>query len=525
MSLVQASNISLQFENGDKLFSGISCQLHARRVGLVGRNGVGKTLFAAVLAKQIEPSLGTVKLQARTQVYSQLPISNQFNSVTIAEFLGVNAVLEALEKVAAGHCEPYWFDIIGEQWQLESELHALLTELGLPPDSTQLYGALSGGQQARLQLWKLFQSDAELLILDEPSNHLDRGSKHWLVDQLARFSGHVLLISHDRTLLRGMEQIWELSSLGLTQYGGNYDFYVEQKAQEVNAVDRQLKTVQREEKMLAVQAQRNREKADKRAAKGKQMRKQGGMPKIVLNAMRSSATASESGRVKQQQSQRENVQHKIQLLQQRREQLKPLTMSLRDVEAKKAGLVSIINGVLPFGVSCVLNLDVSTKDKVHIQGDNGSGKSTLLKAIRGSVSLTQGEIKVNAPVYYLDQYFGLLLTEQSMLENITYFCLGMSETEARTLLAGIGFRRDDVHRRVSVLSGGEKMKLAMLVVSHQADQPLLLLDEPDNHLDIASKLVLAEALNRFSGAFLLISHDDEFAAECGVTKTLSLSHY
>lgn len=524
MPLVQASNISLQFDNGDKLFSGISCRLHAKRVGLVGRNGVGKSLFASILAKQIAPTQGAVILQARTQVYTQLPRSNQFNSLTIAEFLGVNAVLEALEKVATGHCEPLWFEIIGDQWQLENELHALLTELGLPPDFTLLCGELSGGQRARLQLWKLFQSDAELLILDEPSNHLDKGSRQWLVDRLARFSGHVLLISHDRTLLRQMEQIWELSSLGLTQYGGNYDFYVEQKTQEVNAIDRQLKNVQREQKLLVVQAQRNREKADKRATKGKQLRKQGGMPKIVLNAMRSNATASESGRVKQQQSQRENVQHKMQSLQQRREQLKAVTMSLREVEVKKAALVSIITGILPFGTSCVLNLDVSKCDKVHIQGDNGSGKSTLLKVIRGSVLLTQGEIKVNAPVYYLDQYFSLLLTEQSMLENITYFCLGMSETEARTLLAGIGFRRDDVHRRVSVLSGGEKMKLAMLVVSHQADQPLLLLDEPDNHLDIASKLMLAEALNRFNGAFLLISHDDEFTAECGVTKTLLLSH-
>ncbi|MEF1341219.1 ATP-binding cassette domain-containing protein, partial [Vibrio rotiferianus] len=162
-------------------------------------------------------------------------------------------------------------------------------------------------------------------------------------------------------------------------------------------------------------------------------------------------------------------------------------------------------------------------DKVHLLGKNGCGKSTLLKTMLGKFSLQSGELKINTPFYYLDQHFGAIQPEISMLGNLMQHCEGMKESDARTLLAGIGFRRDSVFRLGSVLSGGEKMKLAMLIVSHQPTQPLLLLDEPDNHLDLDSKIMLAQALSAYRGGFILISHDQDFAAESGVSRSIELS--
>lgn len=157
-----------------------------------------------------------------------------------------------------------------------------------------------------------------------------------------------------------------------------------------------------------------------------------------------------------------------------------------------------------------------------MKGENGSGKSTLLNVLLGKAILDDGEIQVNTSFYYLDQHFTLIYVQSSVLDNVLTLCPNVLETDARVLLAGIGFRKDSVYRLVDHLSGGEKMKLAMLVVSHQERQPLLLLDEPDNHLDIESKFLLAETLSSYNGAYILVSHDKSFVKKCGLTNELKL---
>lgn len=140
--------------------------------------------------------------------------------------------------------------------------------------------------------------------------------------------------------------------------------------------------------------------------------------------------------------------------------------------------------------------------------------------LAGNNLLKHGECRVNAPLRMLDQHFGMIQSELSMLDNLLQQCRGITVSEARILLAGIGFRRDSVFRLGRVLSGGEKMKLAMLIVSHQPEQPFLLLDEPDNHLDLESKISLAQALLKYRGGYILISHDHDFVTESGVQRTI-----
>ena len=179
--------------------------------------------------------------------------------------------------------------------------------------------------------------------------------------------------------------------------------------------------------------------------------------------------------------------------------------------------------MLAFGSSQPVNLQVGEGDKLHLQGGNGSGKSTLLKTLTGRLPLQAGELHVNTPLCYLDQHFSSVLPTLSLLDNLLQQCPALSESDARTLLAGIGFRRDSVFNPAETISGGEKMKLAMLIVSHQPQQPFLLLDEPDNHLDLNAKILLAAALNRYQGGFILISHDTAFADEAGVKSAYQLT--
>ncbi|KPM93971.1 elongation factor 3 [Vibrio alginolyticus] len=523
MPVLQAFNVSHQFDNGDTLFQSISCSMTKRRVGLVGRNGIGKSLLASILAGEIQPASGVVTAPSSFMMYCQQPSDLLSGQQSIAQFLGKDAVLHALKQIEQGDVSEHWFELVGEQWDIELKLKQQLAAMGLPQDPDFSCARLSGGQLARLQLWQLFENETDLLILDEPSNHLDTEAKQWLIESMTHFSGAILLISHDRELLREMEEIWELSGLGLQAFGGNYDVYAEKKRTELQAVERQLAQVDKQKKRLAEQAQKNREKADQRAAQGNKLRKGGSQPKILLDGKKDSATASASNRNKNEQLRQAHLQAKEQALKSRHEQLKAQKLYLTDNPNRSRKVLSIQECILPFGNSTPITLQIFANDKVHLKGRNGCGKSTLLKTLLGELSLQSGELQVNTPLYYLDQHFGAVNPNLSLLENVMESCQEMTESEARTLLAGIGFRRDAVFRLGRLLSGGEKMKLAMLIVSHQNSQPLLLLDEPDNHLDLESKIMLSQALNTYKGGFVLISHDQDFASESGVLRQIELT--
>lgn len=517
MPILQANQVSYQFANGETLFADISVTLQHRRVGLVGRNGSGKSLLARLLMGELSPTSGHAIRLGSALRYSQLPSELLNGQVSIARFLDLEPALHALTQIEAGACDDQWFELVGERWSLKQDLQADLLAMGLPADVFFSCAQLSGGQLAKLQLWKLFQSQAQLLVLDEPSNHLDHAGRLWLCEQIRQFQGHVLLVSHDRMLLREMEQIWELSSLGLTQYGGNYDHYFAQKQQHAAAIERQLDSVHKQQKALQRQSQRNKEKANQRAAQGMKTRRSGSQPKILLNGLRDKATLSRSHRLKNEAGRSEKLQQKEQALQSRQEQGHDYKLYMESATQKGGQLLSIVAGKLPFVQTQPIHLQLYHGDKVWLEGDNGCGKSTLLKVIQGKQVLLEGSCQINVPVYYLDQHFALLPNLMSMLEAMQQMCCGISESDARTLLAGIGMRRDDVYRRIEQLSGGEKMKLAMLIVSHQANAPLLLLDEPDNHLDLDAKILLAKTLAHYRGALILVSHDHDFVTQVGVT--------
>ncbi|WP_210473523.1 ABC-F family ATP-binding cassette domain-containing protein [Vibrio crassostreae] len=519
MPTILANNLSFQLDTGEWLFKDITFNLSTRLTGLVGRNGAGKSLLLSLLTGQTQPASGSVSRQGSIGFYSQLPSDLLDREINIADFLGINEKLNALRAIEQGSCELEHFNIVGDDWGLQESTQQLLATLKITSELTTPCNTLSGGQLALLQLHRLFTSNHDMLILDEPSNHLDNDGRNWLLMQCQQFEGKVLVVSHDRSLLRHMEGIYHLNSLGLRFYKGNYDDYFKQISSQNEALDKQITHHQSEKRRLERQAQANKEKAQQREAQGNRLRKSGSQPKILLDAMNDKAGRTQGASAISQNNLKEQNQDKLQFLKEQQEQLKPQALYLQQSNSKKKNaLLTVEDCRLEYGAGTTIHFSLSQGERCYLTGANGCGKSTLLKAIHNEHSNYTGTIKRLGSTVYLDQHFGLLDTNDTMFDSLMAHSCSMTESNARTLLAGIGFRRDSVYRKVAHLSGGEKMKLAMLIVSHKQDSPLLLLDEPDNHLDIDSKQILASALRDYQGAFILVSHDTDFVEEVGVSQ-------
>ncbi|WP_061018279.1 ATP-binding cassette domain-containing protein [Vibrio splendidus] len=519
MPTILANNLSFQLNTGEWLFKDITFNLSTRLTGLVGRNGAGKSLLLSLLVGQKQPTTGSVSRQGSIGFYSQLPSELLDSEINIADFLGITEKLNALQAIEQGSCEIQHFNIVGDDWDLQESIQQLLATLKITSELTTPCNTLSGGQLALLQLHRLFTSNHDILILDEPSNHLDSDGRNWLLEQCQLFEGKILIVSHDRSLLRNMEGIYHLNSLGLRFYKGNYDDYFKQMSSQSEALDKQIAHHQSEKKRLERQAQANKEKAQQRESQGNRLRKSGSQPKILLDAMKDKAGQSQAASAISQRNLIDQNQHKLQSLKEQKERLKPQALYLQQSNSKKKNaLLTVEDCRLDYGSGAAIHFSLSQGEQCYLTGANGCGKSTLLKAIHNEHTNYTGIIKRLGSTVYLDQHFGLLDTHDTMFDSLMIHSDELTESDVRTLLAAIGFRRDSVYRKVAHLSGGEKMKLAMLIVSHKQDSPLLLLDEPDNHLDIDSKQILASALREYRGAFILVSHDVDFVEEVGVSQ-------
>ncbi|MBF7073632.1 ABC-F family ATP-binding cassette domain-containing protein [Glaciecola sp. MH2013] len=524
MAHLHIQKLSYSHHSGENLFKDLHFTLPNGRTALVGRNGVGKSLLISLIKhsalcgdsdNKAQETLssgqmtGSIDCSVLPRILEQRVIAKDTiensNQTSLAEVFGVANKLKALKAIEKGSIDPAHFELVGDDWALQEQLNALIGD-----DNIQLndpVSRFSGGELMKLSLIKLFSEldKNDILILDEPSNHLDLETKHWLVNKVMQLPCKTMIVSHDKLLLDTCDQVAELSANEIKLFTGNFDAYLEHSLQQKAAAERHLHQLDTQKKTALKQAQRDKEKAQKRASRGEKSAAKGGLPRVVANA-RSSKSESSAAKTKAQHEAKQR-QLSVEL-----SALKPkskdseICFRFSETTDKKRCLLKLDtfqNGHM----SQAISIAVYHGEHWYLPGKNGSGKSSFLKSIAK-----------NKNTLYIDQNCSFMNSDYSLLEVLSQSLPESSELSFRTLLAGNGFKGEHVHKKVDMLSGGEKMRLAMLIASSSTNS-LLLLDEPDNHLDFVSKGLLARALSVFTGAYILVSHDEYFVGQCGVSNT------
>ena len=474
------------------------------KAALIGNNGAGKTTLLRIIMEEISADSGQVviakdkkigylaqyqDIHGHHTIYEELMTTKQY-------ILDMEDKIRSLEQemkyVAGDKLESLMnsYTRLTHQFELEngyaykSEIVGVLKGLGFEEED---YGKqienLSGGQKTRVALGKLLISKPDILLLDEPTNHLDMESIAWLETYLLNYPGAVFIVSHDRYFLdKVVTKIVEIEAAQMRMYEGNYSAYALKKAQlrdaQYKAYLNQHREIKHQEAVITKLRSFNREKSIKRAESRVKM-----LDKI------------------------QRIEKPIEIDNQMRISLEPRFISGNDVLTVE-GLSKSFPGQTLF---TDINFEIKRGERVALIGNNGTGKTTILKILNGIVAADAGRFALGSKVQigYYDQEHHVLHMEKTIFQEISDTYPTLTETEIRNMLAAFLFTGDDVFKLISSLSGGERgrVSLAKLMLS---EANFLILDEPTNHLDIASKEILEEALNSYTGTVLYVSHDRYF---------------
>ena len=502
--ILSCQNISKAFVE-NQVLKNVSFHIEDHeKAAIVGINGAGKTTLLRIIVGEMTPDDGQVVL-ARDKTLGYLAQNSTVDtSHTIyEELLSVKADLlrleekirecennmkhadgDALEDLMKQYTSLTHAFETGGGYLYRSELVGVLKGLGFTEDEfSKPVATLSGGQKTRVALGRLLLQNPDLIILDEPTNHLDMTSIAWLETYLLNYKGAVLIVSHDRYFLdRIAGKVIEIDQSKATTFMGNYSDYAVKKEQlrvaAWNAYMNQQREIKHQEEVIEKLKSFNREKSIKRAESREKM----------LDRIEVIEKPSE-------------VRTDMKLT------LTPRILSGNDVLTVEHLSKSFDSHKLFTDV----NFEIKRGEHVAIIGDNGSGKTTLLKILNGLVPADQGTFRLgsNVEIGYYDQEHHVLHSEKTLFEEISDDYPYLNNTQIRNVLAAFLFTGEDVFKRISDLSGGERgrVSLAKLVLSNAN---FLILDEPTNHLDIMSKEILEDALNGYEGTILYVSHDRYF---------------
>ena len=524
-ALVTLDRVAARTPDGSTLFDNLSLTFGRERTGVVGRNGAGKTTLLRLIAGLAEPAEGAVARTARVGWLDQRREPGP--DETAAEALGVAGPLAIVARILAGDASGD--DLAEADWTLDDRIAAALQATGLEGlDLCRPTVSLSGGEQTRLGLAALLLARADLLVLDEPTNHLDAEGRALIAGVLARWKGGAVVVSHDRGLLRTMDRIVELSSLGAAVYGGDFDLYAERKATERAAAARDLEVAEREAGRVAREGQTAQEKKARRDKAGRAFATRKSEPKILLGAM--AERAENSGARENRLAERKAAEAEAALgeARERVERVRAL-----DIPMPPTGLATGRTALFldeatwdaPDGRRIVgpVSLRLAGQERVAITGPNGAGKTTLLKLIAGELEPSSGAAGRPVASALLDQAAEILKPEETLIEAYRRLNPEATPNDAHAALARFLFRNTAAQRIVATLSGGERLRASLACVLSGARPPqLLILDEPTNHLDLDSIAAVEAALGNYDGALVVVSHDADFLAAIGVQRTVGL---
>jgi ATP-binding cassette subfamily F protein 3 len=510
--MISVSNIT-KIMGGVPLFAGASFQIYkGEKVGLIGPNGAGKTTIFRMIVGDLRPDEGAVSIQNNTRIaYFSQNVGEMRGRTAIQEVVDSNEKVGILarrlksygEKLSNPQLDPSNMDLIlqkmGEDqteyeklggYDVESNAQEILTGLGIfPKDHQKAVEDFSGGWKMRIALAKVLILLPDLILMDEPTNYLDMETIIWLEEWLQNFKGAFLLTTHDREFMnRVIRKVVEVANGKITTFSGNYDFYERERAilRKNNAAEfsRQKSMLKKEEDFIA----------------------------------RFKARASHASQVQSRVKKLEKIE-RVELVTDDAEMrivLPEIPRGGNDVIAiKSLGKCWKNTDGSDNPVFSGLSAMVRRLDKIAVVGINGAGKSTFLNILSHQTEPTVGEVIVGPSVSmgYFGQYtLEMLNRENTIFEEVQGKLPHTSDAIIRHLLASFLFRGDDVHKKIKILSGGEK---ARVVLSFLLSTPYncLILDEPTNHLDLKSREVLLDALKRYEGTFLFVSHDRYFLRE------------
>ncbi|QKV19441.1 ABC-F family ATP-binding cassette domain-containing protein [Oricola thermophila] len=518
------SDISWSAPDGTSVLSGIDLSFGPVRTGLVGRNGTGKTTLLNIIAGNLAPRTGSVAAGGSIALLRQAVSASP--GETVADLFGAREGLALLARAERG--EATAAEMADADWTLEIRVGEALSGVGLDISPGVPLAALSGGQQTRARLAALVFAQPDFLLLDEPTNNLDREGRESVVRLLSSWRCGAIVVSHDRELLECMDAIVELSSLGAAVHGGNWSHYVERKAVELEAARHDLAVADR---LVAEGARRSRLAAERKARRdsaGRRRKASGGVPRILLGKMKDTSEATGGAMARLAERRERQASDRLENARKRVEVLQPLSVSL-PASGLPAGRTVLAMEAVTGGYEperpVIRDLDfaVAGPERIAVTGPNGSGKTTLLALAVGALRPFSGTVRIIEGFAFLDQQVTMLDPAVSILANFRRLHPDATDNACRAALARFMFRADAALRPVASLSGGQILRAGLACVFGGPRPPgLLVLDEPTNHLDIDSIESVEAGLLAYDGALLVVSHDETFLSNIGITRRLEL---
>ncbi len=523
-------NMSYRHPDQTLLFNSIHLTVDPhQKIGMTGNNGAGKSTLLKLISGLLPYTEGEIIFKEKLYYLPQL--SEAANELSVADVLGINKKLRAMQEILNGIVTDRNMQELDNDWAIEERAHEAMKGWNLNNIRfNQPLSTLSGGQKTKLFLAGIQLADPQLILLDEPGNHLDMEGKELLANFIVRSAAAIILVSHDRSLLNLADTTIELRGKSLISYGGNYDFYREQKQLELDALEDEIHHAGKSLRKAKEKERETIARQQKLDAGGKQKKKKEGVARIMMKTLKNSAEKTTSRLKEIHEGKSRELETALQ----------QLRNQLPDSDKMKLNLdnSNLHTGKILFSASGLnhsykdnklwtndISLEIRSHDRITLSGPNGSGKTTLLNIIAGKLKPASGNIcSVITNTVFMDQDYSIINNKLTVYEQASAFNPGeLYEHEIKIRLARFLFMREEWNKSCASLSGGEKMRLLLccLTIGNKAPD-LVILDEPTNNLDMQNIAILTEAIRQYNGTLLVVSHDNYFLDQINITTRLTL---